>query len=278
MERRPKDPYEAQYSPRHQRDYEPVANRCRRTTASLRLLWHGLEAPSQHRKEIPVHAVRNKARRWAWPGISHVSGIVQYLRVIARRNSRVRKQLRYVGRDIVHAPMREVRRDVIRHHSVAPSRSTSCANKNLSLEGCPAVGITCGCLTFPEHPPPLPLSTQHLCPHPTSSKFSHPACLERTRRERIDRRFRPCRKGSAFLSLLATRPSLPATVLIAKFSRISTYKKRGGRSPSFKPRPPLPSEEVSLPRYFVTSLFRLPSHGTNAPPARLHRCRGEVHA
>src|SRR5260370_13339992 len=49
MEWTPIDSYEAQRSPRHQRSYEPVADRCWRTTASLRLLWHGLDVPSQRR-------------------------------------------------------------------------------------------------------------------------------------------------------------------------------------------------------------------------------------
>src|SRR5579859_2969897 len=41
MERMPVDSDEAQHSPCRQRHHEPVANRCRRTTASLPLVWHG---------------------------------------------------------------------------------------------------------------------------------------------------------------------------------------------------------------------------------------------
>jgi hypothetical protein len=40
MERAPIDSYEAQKSPRYQRDYEPVAHRCWRAAASLPLLCH----------------------------------------------------------------------------------------------------------------------------------------------------------------------------------------------------------------------------------------------
>src|SRR5271163_128791 len=41
---------------------------------------------------------------------------------------------------------------------------------------------------------------------------------------------------------------------------------------------PSSSEKASLPRHFFTSILRLSSHGTNAPLARLHRCRGEEQA
>src|SRR5260370_39490529 len=46
MQRTPIDSYEAQHSPRNERDYEPVANRCWRTTASLHLLCHGWKTVS----------------------------------------------------------------------------------------------------------------------------------------------------------------------------------------------------------------------------------------
>jgi hypothetical protein len=67
--------------------------------------------------------------------------------------------------------------------------------------------------------------------------------------------------------------------------RMNTYRKtgEGGPHPSAQ-EPPLPSERVPLPPYFryliylATFLPRLSSHGTNAPLARLHRCRGEIHA
>jgi hypothetical protein len=35
---------------------------------------------------------------------------------------------------------------------------------------------------------------------------------------------------------------------------------------------------LSLVPRLLTSLLRFSSHGTNAPLARLHRCRGEIHA
>src|SRR5713226_6267569 len=44
-ERTPIDSYEAQPSPRHQRDYEPIAHRCWRATASFHSLCHSLEFP-----------------------------------------------------------------------------------------------------------------------------------------------------------------------------------------------------------------------------------------
>src|SRR5260370_30728817 len=42
MERTPIDSYDAQHSPRHQRDREPIAHRCWRATACFHLLCHKL--------------------------------------------------------------------------------------------------------------------------------------------------------------------------------------------------------------------------------------------
>jgi hypothetical protein len=63
-----------------------------------------------------------------------------------------------------------------------------------------------------------------------------------------------------------------------KSFRIRTYEKTPGGSHLSSQKPPLPAKSLSLPRYFVTSLLHLSLHGTNAPLARLHRCRGEIHA
>ena len=65
-----------------------------------------------------------------------------------------------------------------------------------------------------------------------------------------------------------------------KSFRIRTYEKTPGGEGSHlsSQKPPLPAKSLSLPRYFVTSLLHLSLHGTNAPLARLHRCRGEIHA
>src|SRR5271169_465822 len=53
MERTPIDSYEAQHSPRNQRDYEPVAHRRWRATASFELLCHSSNFLSDFENEHP---------------------------------------------------------------------------------------------------------------------------------------------------------------------------------------------------------------------------------
>jgi hypothetical protein len=72
---------------------------------------------------------------------------------------------------------------------------------------------------------------------------------------------------------------------VTKPCRIRTYRKRGRGAPIFFQAKNLRCVRercryllISLLHYLATSLPPLSLHGTNAPLARLHRCRGELHA
>src|SRR6267154_1349094 len=54
MERTPKDSYEAQHSPRHKRDREPIAHRSWRGAAISFVLCHNSEPPSSFRPSLTV--------------------------------------------------------------------------------------------------------------------------------------------------------------------------------------------------------------------------------
>src|SRR6266404_8277329 len=54
MERTPKDSYEAQPSPRHKRDREPIAHRSWRGAAIPFVLCHNLDSPSSFRPSLTI--------------------------------------------------------------------------------------------------------------------------------------------------------------------------------------------------------------------------------
>lgn len=181
-----------------------------------------------------------------------------------------------------------------------------------------------------ESTPPSPsLNPSALCA-PSVSAWA-PLQLHR-HPERGNRRFRLCRKGSAFLSALATPRSPLATKFLGmiffaclhQLTPTESYscRKQGGRGSKPQPihfhsfphrvnirRTATPATPISSiayltvlcipgggghtlpskrsrpsakPRHRASSLyFPISSsdpHGTKLPPARLHRCGGDVHA
>jgi hypothetical protein len=103
----------------HMPDHRPEQrlSGSRRPRRKLRQVQRNVQ--SIHCEQIMMNPVRHDSRRRTRPRIAHIPGVIRDLRIRRCRHSCILRQLRHIRRDVVHPPVRKIRRNVIRHHGIA---------------------------------------------------------------------------------------------------------------------------------------------------------------